>query len=86
MGLLLYWLVGICPTVAAGEAPDRERAQDGMGRSLVGLQEGFRGTVVGLFGVGEHSAKFLFYSGRDGLRAVGRGAKKTDTALQKNLW
>jgi hypothetical protein len=57
-----------------------------MGESLMGLQEGVRGMVTGFLGIGEHTAKFLFYGSRDGLRSANRGAKKTDSWLQKNLW
>ncbi len=52
----------------------------------MGLQEGVRGVVGGFLGIGEHTAKFLFYGTRDGLRHIGRGAKKADSSIQKSLW
>ena len=64
----------------------REREQEGIGKSLFGLQEGVREAVGGVFGVVEHTAKFLFYGTRDGLRSMGREAKKTDGWIQKRLW
>lgn len=83
MGLLMW--VGTFSGVSA-EEPSRQKAQKGMGSSLMGLQEGVRGMVTGFFGVGEHAAKFLFYGARDGLRAMGRGAKKANSKIEKSLW
>ena len=70
----------------SAEDPVRQKAQKGMGESLMGLQEGVRGMVTGFLGLGEHTAKFLYYGTRDGLHSMGRGAKKTDHWMQENLW
>ena len=71
---------------SALENPERHKALDGMGKSLMWLQEGVRGVVTGFLGIGEHTAKFLFYGSRDGLRTMGRGAGKADRAIQEKLW
>lgn len=70
----------------ATEVLERHKEREGMGKSLMGLQEGTRGVVGGLFGIGEHTVKFLFYGTRDGLRTIGRQSKKADRSIQKNLW
>lgn len=81
---LLIFLFMVSHVSGGGE--ERERAQGGMGKSLIGLEEGVRGAVSGFFGIGEHLAKFLFYGTRDGLRSFGRRAKKTDQHIQEKLW
>ena len=68
------------------EVLERHQEREGMGKSLMGLQEGTRGVVSGFFGIGEHAAKFLFYGTRDGFRTLGRQAQKADHSIQKNLW
>ena len=68
------------------EVLERHKEREGMGNSLMGLQKGTQGVVTGLFGIGEHATKFLFYGTRDGFRTLGREAQKADRSLQKNLW
>ena len=68
------------------EALERHQERKGVGESLMGLQKGVQGVVVGFFGIGEHATKFLFYGTRDGFRTLGREAQKADQSLQKNLW
>ena len=84
--ICLFIFIFIAFESSAFENPERHKAQDGMGKSLMGLQEGVRGIVTGFFGIGEHTAKFLFYGSRDGLRTMGRGAGKADRAIQEKLW
>ena len=86
--ICLFIFIFICTAneSSALENPERHKEQEGVGKSLMGLQEGVHGVVTGFFGIGEHTAKFVFYGGRDGLRTMGRGAGKADRAIQEKLW
>ena len=84
----VFVLLAILLTVPSfgAEVLERHKEREGMGNSLMGLQKGTQGVVTGLFGIGEHATKFLFYGTRDGFRTLGREAQKADHSLQKNLW
>jgi len=79
-------LLAVVATDTLAQEGTRQKEQGGMGRSLVGLQDGAQKVVVGFFGIGKHAVKFLYYGVRDGLHNLGRGAKKADSKIQKNLW
>ena len=85
-GVFVLWIILLAIPSFGAEVLERHKEREGMGNSLMGLQKGTQGVVTGLFGIGEHAAKFLFYGTRDGFRTVGREAQKADRSLQKNLW
>ena len=86
LSCLVVFLLLFCSQSAWSASQDYRVSKKALSDSFRGVIDGMGAVGRGMWDMTTNAGKLLWHGSREGLTQGARGAKKTDTWLQKHLW